>query len=150
MSDFQSISKLSKRLCISGAILMGLAVACGAMGSHALEGYLEKQQHESAEKRLSSWETGVRYQAFHGLALLALGCITPARGTRARSIAGYLILLGVILFSGCLYLWVLTELKPFVMIVPIGGTLLLIAWVLVVVDLAKLTTRGNSIPAEDN
>ncbi len=99
-----------------------LAVALGAFGAHALA-----SQFSAAE--LSWWQTAVQYQFWHTLALLAL-----ATGYAQRSpcplldaAAGALVL-GILLFSGSLYLLALTGFKALAWLTPIGGCSWLIAW----------------------
>lgn len=107
---------------ILGALLAGIAVAFGAMGAHALKGKIDPDQ-------MLNFETAVRYQMYHSLALILVG-IVAARGTSAcLTASGWLFLAGILLFSGGLYGWIFTAVKPFVHVVPIGGTLWIIAWV---------------------
>jgi uncharacterized membrane protein YgdD (TMEM256/DUF423 family) len=100
----------------AGALLAFLAVAFGAFGAHALSDMV-------TPARLATFETGVRYQMYHALGLLFLGAL-PAR-TRY---AGWFLLTGSVIFSGSLYLLVLTDAGFFGAIAPIGGVLQLIGW----------------------
>ncbi len=104
-----------------GALIAGLAVAAGAMGAHALEGKLDEAQ-------LRSYETAVRYQMFHGVALLIVGLMRVPRGWNSANAAGLLFAIGVLLFSGGIYAWIFTGQKAFVHLVPIGGILWLCGW----------------------
>jgi uncharacterized membrane protein YgdD (TMEM256/DUF423 family) len=115
---------------IVGAILGLSAVALGAFGAHGLEKAVADWglSAEQQTQRLQSWEVGVRYQMYHALALLLVGTLASVRpmgGFKAAAIAW---IVGVLIFSGCLYLYVLTGWKTFGMIVPIGGVSLLIGW----------------------
>ena len=101
----------------SGAALMFLAVALGAFAAHGLKSRLEPDM-------LAVFETGVKYQVYHALALLALGA---ARGPDK---AGWCFVAGVAVFSGSLYLLALTGEKRLGMITPIGGALFLAGWAL--------------------
>lgn len=101
----------------AGAVGMFLAVALGAFAAHGLKTRL-------APEMLTVFETGVRYQAYHALALLALGA---ARGPDK---AGWCFIGGIVLFSGSLYLLALTGEKRLGMITPIGGLLFLAGWAL--------------------
>ncbi|MBT8219719.1 MAG: DUF423 domain-containing protein [Bacteroidia bacterium] len=107
----------------TGAIICGLAVIIGAFGAHALKPILE------ANDRVSPYETGVLYQMFHGLAILALGIISQTYSSKWISRAFWCLLFGVILFSGSLYglsIWKIGILGP---ITPIGGVFFVIGWV---------------------
>ncbi|AWN23418.1 DUF423 domain-containing protein [Deinococcus irradiatisoli] len=105
----------------SGALLAGTAVALGAFGAHALKSTL------SADA-LAVFETGVRYQMYHGLALLALGAFPQQR-------RGPLwLLIGTLIFSLSLYALALSGIKVLGAITPIGGVLQLLGWLLVALD----------------
>ena len=106
-----------------GALLAGSGVALGAFGAHALKGSL------SADA-LGIFETGVRYQLYHGLGLLALAALPGQRRAPVWLLAGTLI------FSGSLYALSLSGVKVLGAVTPIGGVLLLLGW-----GLAALDTR---------
>jgi uncharacterized membrane protein YgdD (TMEM256/DUF423 family) len=100
-----------------GAGLMFLTVALGAFGAHGLKTRL-------APEMLAIFETGVRYQAYHALGLLALAALKgPDR-------AGWCFLVGIVLFSGSLYALALTGVRWLGAITPIGGVLFLVGWAL--------------------
>jgi uncharacterized membrane protein YgdD (TMEM256/DUF423 family) len=106
----------------AGALLVGIAVACGAFGAHALRGQV-------TERDLEIWETAVRYEAWHGLALFALPAIARiARIGRPRTIA-IAWLAGTLVFSGSLYALVLTDVRVLGAVTPIGGVLMIAGWV---------------------
>ncbi len=109
------------RFVVLAAVLGGTGVLLGAFGAHALEARLE----EAGTTGL--WETGVRYQIWHALALLAIAGLRP--GASARWLPG-LFGLGALLFSGSLYGLALggpgVVLGP---ITPLGGVLLASAWI---------------------
>ena len=111
---------------LSGALLAGSGVAFGAFGAHALKAAL-------SPALLEVFETGVRYQMYHGLGLLALGALPGVRGGRAPG----LLLAGTLVFSGSLYLLALTNLKWLGAVTPFGGLLLLAGWGLLAWDLWK-------------
>jgi uncharacterized membrane protein YgdD (TMEM256/DUF423 family) len=104
----------------TAALLGGLAVAAGAFGAHALKDRLPAPD-------LEIFETAVRYQMFHALALLACALLA-ARCGRARS-AAVCFILGTLIFSGTLYAIPLSGLRWLGAITPIGGTLLIVGWV---------------------
>lgn len=115
-----------------GALNGFLSVALGAFGAHILEGKL-------SDHYLSTWQTGVQYQMFHALALLAVGLLMskfPASSLIFWS--GWLFFAGIVLFSGSLYILSLTGVKVLGAITPIGGVSFLIAWILLMVAASKL------------
>ena len=108
---------------LAGAVLGFLGVAAGAFGAHGLRGAL-------APDRLEIFETAVRYQLIHALALLAV----PILGAAG---AGWAFLAGTIIFSGSLYLLVLTDQRWLGAVTPIGGVVMLAGWVLLAVAVAR-------------
>jgi uncharacterized membrane protein YgdD (TMEM256/DUF423 family) len=104
-----------------GAVNGFLAVALGAFAAHALRSRL------SAEL-LVTFETGVRYQAYHALALLGVGLWTRPGAPRAVHWGGALLLAGIILFSGSLYALALSGVRALGAITPLGGLALLGGW----------------------
>lgn len=120
---------------IAGCLLAGLGVAAGAFGAHGLQTRLKpgpdatQEERELSARRLETFETAARYQMYHALGLIAVGLV----GLHARSgwlgAAGWLFVAGIVIFSGMLYGWVLTQYRPLAMIVPIGGTAFILGWV---------------------
>jgi uncharacterized membrane protein YgdD (TMEM256/DUF423 family) len=106
-----------------GAALAGAAVALGAFGAHALEGVL-------SASRLGTFETAVRYQFLHALALLVLhhAGLTGALRDAAAARVGVTLVAGTVVFSGSLYALVATDVGAFGAIAPLGGGLLLLGW----------------------
>jgi len=107
---------------VVGCLLAAVAVGSGAIGAHLLEKLL-------TEKQLGQWETAATYQMYHALGLMIVGMSTSLSQTR-RNLVGFVMLAGVILFSGSLYAYVLTDIKPLVALVPIGGFSLIISWLM--------------------
>ena len=107
---------------ISGAMLGGLAVVLGAFGAHALKATLE------LHNRMDTFETAVKYQFYHSLALLIVGMMVMQYPVRAFQIAGYSFIAGVVLFSGALYVLSFTQISKFGAIAPLGGLAFLIGW----------------------
>lgn len=106
---------------VSGTVLALLSVALGAFGAHGLEGRLSPGD-------LVTFETGVRYQMYHALGLLLLAVVSAAvPGFRSR-LAGWAFLVGVLVFSGSLYVLVLTGQRWLGAITPIGGVAFLVGW----------------------
>ena len=108
----------------TGSVLAGLGVVFGAFGAHALKASL-------SPKMLSTFETGVRYQMYHALGLLALAWAISRWPERRLSLAAWMLLAGTAVFSGSLYLLVLTGARWFGAITPFGGVLLILGWGLV-------------------
>jgi uncharacterized membrane protein YgdD (TMEM256/DUF423 family) len=120
----------AKSWIVIAAILGALAVMTGAFGAHALPGWLKNRGLDDALvlRRQESLEIGVRYQMYHVLALLALAWVQSQAPSRITTAAGIFWLVGILLFSGCLYGYVLSGLRPLAMIVPIGGVSFIAGW----------------------
>ena len=109
---------------VMGALTAFVGVALGAFGSHSL-------QRRVGQVRLPSWETAVRYHMYHALAIIITGLVIGWRGTAAPSLLGlvpWLFAAGTVLFSGSLYLLVLTGKRWLGAVTPLGGLLLLGGW----------------------
>ena len=120
-----------ERFILYAAINGFLVVAFGAFGAHGLEAIL-------SEASLGTWNTAVLYQMFHVVALIlsALLCyLFPASKSFSRS--GYAFQIGIVLFSGSLYLLALTGISFFAYITPIGGVAFLIGWGLIIYGLVR-------------
>ncbi|MBK8003454.1 MAG: DUF423 domain-containing protein [Gemmatimonadetes bacterium] len=105
-----------------GALSGGLAVAAGAFGAHALRARLTPEM-------LAVFETAARYQMYHALALLAAAALAGADGsTRPAVWAGWLFLVGTLLFSGSLYALTLSGVSRLGIITPFGGVAFLAGW----------------------
>lgn len=104
-----------------GALAAGLAVAAGAFGAHGLEGRVSPE-------RLATFETGVQYHLVHALALLFVGwAATQWPGWQVQG-AGYLFIAGILIFSGSLYVLVLTDTLWLGAITPLGGIAFIVGW----------------------
>src|SRR5687768_14835407 len=106
---------MQKLILISGSILGALGVAIGAFGAHALKALLE------STNRTDTFETAVRYQFYHALALLFIGLLLFKLDSKWIHYAGNLMLAGTIIFSGSLYILCLTGTRWWGAITPIGG-----------------------------
>lgn len=118
---------------IAGAVNAFLAVAFGAFGAHALKEKL-------SEKYLAIWETAVQYQMYHAIGIIVIGILmsTSIIGNVSQlSWAGYLMLAGIVIFSGSLYVLSLSGIGVLGAITPIGGVAFLAAWVLVIIAVVK-------------
>ncbi|AGK56093.1 DUF423 domain-containing protein [Bacillus sp. 1NLA3E] len=120
-----------KLFIIIGAINAFLAVGLGAFGAHGLKARLDPYY-------LDIWKTGVQYQMYHALGLLVIGVLAgklPANSLITKS--GWLMLAGIVLFSGSLYVLSLTQIKILGAITPFGGVAFLAAWILIIVAAVK-------------
>ncbi|WP_417363033.1 DUF423 domain-containing protein [Galbibacter sp.] len=116
---------MNKGILITGAILGALAVVLGAFGAHGLKNLVDSEA-------VKTFETGVRYQMYHALLLLFVGGNTLLSNSTKTTIM-YLVIAGVILFSGSIYGLSTNNLSGFDFrkigfITPIGGALLIAAW----------------------
>jgi uncharacterized membrane protein YgdD (TMEM256/DUF423 family) len=126
---------------LTGALLGGIAVATGAYGAHGLEKKLKKNaslDQATIQARLGNWETAARYQMYHALGLLAVGFVASRRCGLTIHLAGTAMTLGTLMFSGCLYALLLSGVKLPWWIVPGGGLLMIVGWVLLAVAIAGL------------
>ena len=98
-----------------------VGVALGAFGAHALRARLSPDH-------LAVFETGVRYQLLHALALLIVGVLIERRPARLTTAAGWCFAVGIVLFSGSLYALTLTGTTAFGMVTPVGGLFFLAGW----------------------
>lgn len=122
-----------KLFIIAGAVNAFLAVALGAFGAHALKEKL-------SEKYLAIWETAVQYQMFHALALIAIGILMSSKligPVSSLNTAGYLMIAGIVLFAGSLYVLSLTGIGILGAITPIGGVAFLAGWIMLIVAAMK-------------
>lgn len=111
-----------------GSALGAIAVATGAFGAHGLKNIVHPEM-------LETWEKAVRYQMFHALAFFALVWAITHWPTQAKTItlSGWFFLAGVLLFSGSLYAMVLSGIKWFGAITPIGGVAFVAGWICMVI-----------------
>jgi uncharacterized membrane protein YgdD (TMEM256/DUF423 family) len=102
---------------------MFLAVALGAFGAHALRQRLSPEM-------LAVFEVGVRYHVYHALALFAVAFVADRNPGGLAQASGWAFALGIVIFSGSLYLLTLTGMRWLGAVTPIGGTAFLAGWVL--------------------
>ncbi|MDQ7959270.1 DUF423 domain-containing protein [Flavobacterium lindanitolerans] len=125
---------MDRKIISAAAILGFVAIILGAFGAHALKKVLDVEQ-------LVSFETGVRYQMYHALFLLFLGT-TKLVSDKTKSTIYYLIISGVLFFSGSIYLLSTrnitnVDFSVIGFITPIGGLLMIIAWALLFLNILK-------------
>jgi len=107
---------------VMGAITAGVAVILGAFGAHGLKSRVDPAL-------LVVFETAVRYQMYHALGLLAVGLARVHWPSTLISMAGWFFLLGILVFSGSLYLMTATGARWLGAITPIGGVAFIIGWI---------------------
>lgn len=118
-----------------GALFLAVAVVLGAFGAHGLRDRLDAYSMDVYEK-------AVFYHFIHALGMLVLPVV--AKSTAGANRVGWLLTLGILLFSGSLYILVLTGVKTLGMITPIGGTAFIAAWVLLAWDLFRDSNRSRT------
>ena len=107
---------------IIGAIGAALAVSAGAFGAHILQPII-------SESVFITYQKAVRYQMYHSIGLIFIALLSSQARTRALNIAGWSFLIGMITFSGSLYLLVFTGFSWLGAITPIGGVAFVIGWI---------------------
>ncbi|MFF5993974.1 DUF423 domain-containing protein [Lysinibacillus sp. KU-BSD001] len=120
---------------ISGAVHGFLAVSLGAFGAHALENVLDDYSE-------GIWNTAVQYQMFHATALVLIGILMSAKlfgEVKQLKIAMVCMNLGIVFFSGSLFVLALSGIGVLGAITPIGGVLFLIGWSMLIAATLKAT-----------
>lgn len=125
---------MDRKIISTAAIFGFIAIILGAFGAHALKKVLTVDQ-------LTSFETGVKYQIYHALFLLFVGT-TNLVSLKAKKTIYYLVVFGVILFSGSIYLLATknvtnVDFSVIGFITPIGGLLMILAWGLLFLNILK-------------
>ena len=119
-----------KLFVIIGAVLAGTAVLLGAFGAHGLKSRLSVED-------LNIFETAVRYQMYHALAILIIGVIGYYLSHQSLLIPAYFFIVGVVFFSGSLYLLIFTQHRWLGAITPVGGVFLFLGWILFAINIYK-------------
>jgi uncharacterized membrane protein YgdD (TMEM256/DUF423 family) len=130
---FQVAKMNARSTVVVGAILSGLTVALGAFGAHALAPHL-------SERALSTFETAIRYQMWHGLALVAVGILRMLAlpDERWLSRGASLLLTGTLVFAGSLHGIALLGYARLGAVAPIGGTVLIVGWGCIALGATKI------------
>ncbi|APY08131.1 hypothetical protein BWZ20_07380 [Winogradskyella sp. J14-2] len=123
---------MNKKILITGSVLGILGIILGAFAAHGLEKLVDVNA-------LNTFETGVRYQIYHAFFLLMLGG-TSFVNLKFKKVIFYLILIGILFFSGSIYglatnVLFSFDFKTIAMITPVGGLLLISAWVLLLIGI---------------
>jgi len=115
------MNSASRQFFFIGFVCAGIGVLLGAFAAHGLKQSLTPEM-------LGVFETGVRYQMYHAFALMFVGWFAQHRQDRLIVIAGWLFLLGIIFFSGSLYVLSIFSLPGIGVITPLGGVAFTVGW----------------------
>ena len=118
---------------VIAALNGALAVALGAFAAHGLSGRLPPEA-------LGWFETGARYHMYHALALGLSALAMQGEAARAARWSAWAFAVGIVLFSGSLYLLALTGQHGFVFITPLGGTAFLVGWIMLAIAASRIKT----------
>ncbi|EUJ28228.1 hypothetical protein MFLO_12556 [Listeria floridensis FSL S10-1187] len=118
-----------KKALITGGIFAMLSVAIGAFGAHALKDILGSNA--------STWETGVQYQMFHSIGILICGLLLMKENSHLYGAAAVLFSLGIVLFSGSLYVLSITKISILGMLTPFGGFAFIAGWLCLIIGAAR-------------
>ncbi|NRD21917.1 DUF423 domain-containing protein [Winogradskyella litoriviva] len=125
---------MNKKLLITGTILGIIGIVLGAFAAHGLTKLIDADA-------IKTFETGVRYQMYHAFFLLILGGTTFV-SLKTKKILFYLVICGVIFFSGSIYglatnMLTTFNFKTIALITPVGGLLLILSWIVMLVDIIR-------------
>lgn len=114
-----------KNMTVTASFLAAVTIALGAFGAHGLKNIVEASA-------VNTFETGIRYQMYHCIAILIIG-LTPVIPKRTKRTVFWLFIFGMLFFSGSIYLLALNDVLPFNsakigFITPVGGLLFIIGW----------------------
>ena len=124
-------NKKTKTLLVIASLMMALGILLGAFGAHILKTFI-------SDELMRVFDTGVKYQFFNTLGLFAVAFLLHFKPhSKLIFISGLLIFFGTLLFSISLYLLVILKISWLGMITPIGGVLLVVAWLLTAVGILK-------------
>ena len=127
---------MNRLFILTGAAVAALGVVLGAFGAHALKVRLDAEQ-------LQVFETGVRYQNYHAIALMLLGILYEKFKTKSTLYAGYFFMAGILFFSGSLYLLAARTLlgieawKFLGPVTPLGGLCFIAGWISLIYSVLK-------------
>ncbi len=122
---------MQKLFLVTGALTGALSVMIGAFGAHALKQLL------TLNGRTEVFETAVKYQFYHAFALLITGLLMANFSHKFFDYAGISFMIGIVIFSGSLYVLCLTNVKWWGAVTPIGGLALIAGWLCLSYALAK-------------
>lgn len=116
-----TLNKEARSSLLAGTAFLALGVIIGAFGAHGLKNFL-------APEKLVTFETGVRYHFYHAFGLVLLG-LFQLHAVAKLKVTHWAFTAGILLFSFNCYFYVLSDVKVFAMVVPLGGTLFIVGWV---------------------
>lgn len=125
-----------KRILIVGAILAGVAVGLGAFGAHALKQLLQQNG------RVDTFELAIRYHFYHAFQLLVLGALHPTYSSRFWRASAWMSVVGILLFSGSLYVMSIFNTTRVALITPLGGVCFIAAWGLMAWAIYRTEAKG--------
>jgi uncharacterized membrane protein YgdD (TMEM256/DUF423 family) len=132
---------MAKWIGIAGALLAAAGVALGAFGAHGLEDALRNLgREETLAKRVAWFDTAVRYQLYHALGLIVLVALTATATTGWHRAAGWLFVVGILLFSGSLYAMTFgpDAWRKLGMVTPLGGLAFIAGWLALAIAIWKV------------
>lgn len=121
---------MTKTILLSASGFLALAVAIGAFGAHGLKSHISPEL-------LQTFKTGVDYHFYHALGLLLIGVLSVSMPSDLLNWSAILLAVGILLFSGSLYLLAITGIKWLGAITPLGGLSFIAGWVLLFVAVWK-------------
>lgn len=121
---------MSKTIVMSASVFLTLAVVVGAFGAHGLKSHLSTEM-------LATWKTGVEYHFYHALGLLLIGFLAYAVPEIQLKWSAIFLSVGILLFSGSLYVLALSGIKWLGAITPIGGICFIAGWVMLFIEVWK-------------
>lgn len=125
-----TLTLTAKRTILVSCILLALGVLIGAFGAHGLKALVTPD-------KLVTFETGVRYHFYHAFGIFLVGLLQMILKDSDFKSVVYAFLSGILFFSFNCYFYVVSGIKTFAMIVPIGGFLFVIGWILLFVKILK-------------
>ena len=120
-----------KTLLLFGLFFCGLSVLMGAFGAHALKDKL-------SEYSLSIYDKAIFYQIFHAVGILVVSILGQLFNTQDFNISGWLFIIGILFFSGSLFILSITGIKGLGAITPIGGMMFIVGWFLLFFKILKM------------
>ena len=123
----------ARRFLLIAAISLAVATALGAFGTHALTPRLTPD-------RLKSFETAVMYQFFHSLGLFGVALLLRHTASKLLTRAAWVLVIGMTIFCGSIYLLIAGGPRAVIALAPVGGSMLMLAWALVAVSIARQPT----------
>lgn len=122
---------MQKFVLATASVLGALSVIIGAFGAHALQSTLE------AQGRMDTFETAVKYQFYHTLALLMIGLLMFRIQDKMLDYAAFSMMGGILVFSGSLYILCISGLRWLGAVTPIGGLLFIAGWILLLISVLR-------------